>query len=414
MRAIAFLLAGVVVSNLAQASSEQRRDPKNRQLALVGATIWVSPSEGPIRDGVVLVSGQTIAGVGEKGKVQVPHDARVINCAGMTITAGFWNSHVHFYERKWANAADVPAAELEQQLQDMVTRYGFTTVFDLSSPWENTRTLRNRIDSGEVRGPKIYSTGPGLMPWNAGIPELAITMMGWMKSASSEVADPAQAAAVSRQLLDAGVDGIKLFISSPSRSTLSEATVAAAVDEAHRRHKPVFVHPNTAADVLAAVRAGADVIAHTTPQTGSWDETLVAAMKERKVALIPTLWIWRWYARHDRRSAQDRVIQTETGQLHAWVEAGGTVLFGTDLGAVDPDPGEEYALMSQAGMSFRQILASLTTAPAERFGVADKLGRIAAGQQADLVVLKHDPAEDIRALTEVTYTIRGGEVIYAQ
>jgi imidazolonepropionase-like amidohydrolase len=330
----------------------------------------------------------------------------------MTITAGFWNSHVHFYERKWAKAAEIPVAELEQQLQDMITRYGFTTVFDLSSPWENTRVLRDRIDSGEVRGPKIYSTGPGLLPSNPGIPELAVAIMGWMKSASSEAADPTQAAAVSKQLLDAGVDGIKLFISAPSRSMLSEATVVAAVDEAHGAHKPVFVHPNTAADVLVAVRAGADVIAHTTPQSGPWDDTLVAAMKERKAALIPTLWIWKLYARHDRRSAQDRVIQIETGQLHAWIAAGGTVLFGTDLGAVDPDPSEEYLLMQDAGMSFRQILASLTTAPAERFGVADKLGRIAAGRQADLVVLKHDPAEDIRALTDVKYTMRAGEVIY--
>jgi imidazolonepropionase-like amidohydrolase len=69
-------------------------------------------------------------------------------------------------------------------------------------------------------------------------------------------------------------------------------------------------------------------------------------------------------------------------------------------------------LMAQAGMSFRQILASLTTTPAERFGQSDRFGRIAAGFQADLVVLKDDPTNNIRALTDVQYTMRSGKVIY--
>lgn len=68
--------------------------------------------------------------------------------------------------------------------------------------------------------------------------------------------------------------------------------------------------------------------------------------------------------------------------------------------------------MAESGMSFRQILASLTTAPAERFGESRQLGRVAAGLAADLVVLKDDPAKNIRALTEVQYTLRDGKIIY--
>ena len=116
--------------------------------------------------------------------------------------------------------------------------------------------------------------------------------------------------------------------------------------------------------------------------------------------------------RHDRLSAQEKVTNTEIGQLRAWIATGGTVLFGTDLGAVEYDPSEEYALMSEAGMTFRQILASLTTAPAERFGNANKLGRIAAGFQADLAIFHQDPAIDLRALSRVKYTLRAGKIIY--
>ena len=155
-----------------------------------------------------------------------------------------------------------------------------------------------------------------------------------------------------------------------------------------------------------------DVIAHTTPYSGPWDETLLAAVKEHRAALIPTLWLWKWYSRHDRQSVQDKIVNTEVAQLHAWLATSRTVLFWTDLGAVDPDPSEEYAMMSQAGMTFRQILTSLTSTPAERFGQPKQLGRTAAGFQADLVVLKSDPSKNIRALTEVQYTLRAGKIIY--
>ena len=116
--------------------------------------------------------------------------------------------------------------------------------------------------------------------------------------------------------------------------------------------------------------------------------------------------------RHDRLSAQDKYVNTAIGQLRAWSASGGTVLFGTDDGATDYDPSEEYDLMAQAGMSLRQILASLTTAPVERLGDPKKWGRVAAGLQADLVILNGDPSKNIRALADVRYTVRAGRIIY--
>jgi imidazolonepropionase-like amidohydrolase len=396
-------------------ASGQRFDSPNGDLALVGGTIYVSPTEEPIRDGVLLIQGGEIAAVGSRALVPLREAVPTLDCSGRAITAGFWNSHVHFFERKWANAAATPAPELSRQLEDMLTRYGFTSVFDLSSLWENTRRLRGRIESGEVPGPRIRSTGEGLVPPGAVPPDPVLNIMGLMKTPLPEIADAGQAAAAARKLLDEGVDGIKLFASAPRGASLSEAAMEAAVSEAHRLAKPVFVHPNSGADVLAAVRGGVDVIGHTTPASGPWDETLLAAMKERGVALTPTLTLWKCYMRHDRISTQEKITDTAVGQLRAWLAAGGTVLFGTDLGAVDYDPTEEYALMAAAGMSFRQMLASLTTAPAERFGESKQLGRIAAGLQADLVVLKGDPSSNMRAdagLAAVQYTLRAGKVIY--
>jgi imidazolonepropionase-like amidohydrolase len=378
----------------------------------VGATIYVSPTETPIGDGVALIQGEKIVSVGARAQMQFPETAHVLDCFGLTITAGLWNSHVHFFERKWADVAAIPAPELTRQLENMVTKYGFTSVFDTGSAWENTRRLRDRVDSGEIPGPKIRSTGEGLVPPGALPTDQVLSMMGVMKLPAPEIANAAQAAAAAKKLLDAGVDGIKIFASAARSAPLPESAFRAAADEAHRAGKPVFVHPNNAADVLTAVRGGVDIVAHTTPHSGPWDETLLTAMKERRVALTPTLTLWKYYLRHDRLSAQEKVTETEIGQLRAWLAAGGTVLFGTDLGAVEYDPTEEYALMSEAGMTFPQILASLTTAPTERFGDANKLGRIAAGLQADLAVFHQDPAINLRALAHVKYTLRAGTTIY--
>jgi imidazolonepropionase-like amidohydrolase len=102
-------------------------------------------------------------------------------------------------------------------------------------------------------------------------------------------------------------------------------------------------------------------------------------------------------------------------ELRAYSEAGGDILFGTDIGYIDHfDSALEFTLMSQAGMNYQRILASLTTNPARRFGYADHNGRIANGMEADLVVLRSDPAHDATAFSKVRYTIRSGKLIYTE
>ena len=111
-------------------------------------------------------------------------------------------------------------------------------------------------------------------------------------------------------------------------------------------------------------------------------------------------------------AAQEEFANTAVGQLRAWAAAGGTVLFGTDVGAAEYDPTDEYAAMSAAGMTFPRILASLTTTPAERFGDSKRLGRVAPGLEADLVALRGDPAKQVRALGAVELTTRAGKILY--
>ena len=75
-------------------------------LALVGGTVYSSPDAAPLLDAVVLASDGVITAVGSRKDVLIPQDARVIDCTGKTVVAGFWNSHVHFTEAVWKGAAD--------------------------------------------------------------------------------------------------------------------------------------------------------------------------------------------------------------------------------------------------------------------------------------------------------------------
>lgn len=378
---------------------------------LAGGTVYTGPHEEPIVDGVVVVEDGVISAAGSRNAVRIPQTDETLDCSGCTVLAGFWNSHVHFFERKWANAAAIPASELQRQLHETFTRFGFTTVFDTGSQWQNTRAIRERIESGEIDGPRIFSTGEALVPPGAMPAAPVLAALGYVHFPTPEISDAAQAESAAVALLAAGTDGIKIFPSSPRSGAMPPQAVSAAAHAALAAGKPAFAHPDTAADVLVAIRGGVNVVAHTTPRSGPWDDALIDEMRRREVTLTPTLAVWDALMRHDRISIREQFTQTAVAQLRAWHSAGGTILFGTDLGATDPDPAAEYALMSQAGMGFTDILASLTIAPAKHFGVHSPCGRIAEGYQADLTVVGGDPARNVADLANVRYVLRAGKIM---
>lgn len=385
-------------------------------LALTGATVHPAPDRPAIRDAVILLRDGRIAAVGSRGSVAIPAGTDTLDCTGLTVTAGFWNSHVHFGERKWARAAELPAAEASEQMGQMLTGRGFTHVFDTGSPLENTLALRRRIGAGEVEGPAILTTGDIIWP-KGGVPSLEVmAAFGFITEPQDEVATPAEAAARARERLDGGADGVKLYAATwftEAPVVMPGPVIAAAAKEAHARGKVVFAHPTNAAGVEAALAGGVDVLAHTAPAMETWSDSLVRRMVRAGVALVPTLGLWRYETRSARLAFSRPFVQAGVDQLRAFRRAGGTVLFGTDVGYVlDYDTTEEFALMAQAGLGFGDILASLTTSPARVFGLEGKAGRIAPGMEADLVVLEGDPARDIGAFARVKYTVRRGRIIY--
>ena len=188
------------------------------------------------------------------------------------------------------------------------------------------------------------------------------------------------------------------------------------VAQSHRAGKPVFAHVSNHEGIEVAVQSGADILAHTTPVDDLWSRSFAERLTAAHMALTPTLTLWEVESKKFTTSPEDveKLMDRAARQLKAFSEAGGQVLFGTDVGYIEQfDTTQEFAWMFRANMNFQQILASLTTNPAQRFGYATHSGRIAKGMDGDLVVLSADPAHDATAFSKVRYTIREGKVIYS-
>jgi imidazolonepropionase-like amidohydrolase len=383
-------------------------------VALVGGAVYTSPQATRVDEAAIVLRGGTIAAIGTRDDVTIPPGARVIDCTGRTIVAGFWNSHVHFMEEAWNDAERKPAAALDAHMLAMLTRWGFTTVFDLGSVERNTVALAQRVERGEVRGPRIHRAGP-IFP-ERGVPVyVPEPLASFMKPLQATT--PADARRLARQYLTNGADGIKLFAGSivgRGEVRVMPLDVArAAVDVAHAAGKPVFAHPSNHAGTDVALAAGVDVLAHPiSMEDDAFTSRELEQMKAGHVALIPTLTLWEVEAEKEGATPEQAraFVQVGVRGVAKYLNAGGTILFGTDVGYTPHyDTAEEFVLMQQAGMTWRAMLASLTTAPVAFFK-ADG-GELAPGEPADLVVLAGDPSADVRNFARVTYTIRAGRVI---
>lgn len=379
-------------------------DAGAQTIVLQGGTLYTAPDQPPIPGGTLVLHAGKIAAVGARGQVPIPSGAQVIELDGRVVTAGFWNSHVHFTDNLYGGADTLGATVLASRLAEMLVQWGFTSVFDTGSPLANTVMLRDRVGTGEVPGPRILTTGDIIYPMGTPARKYA-------------VGSATEALAAAHALLDGGASGLKLYAQAfwDLSLVLPPDAIRVVVALARERGRPVLAHPSNQVGLDHAVENGVNILVHTTPQIGPWSDALIAQMKARHVALIPTLALWRFELQ--REGAPPGVIEEfvnrGVAQLRQYVEAGGPILFGTDVGYMtDVSTRLEYELMGRAGMGYRDVLAALTTTPATVHGMGDHSGRLATGFDADIVVLDADPAADIGAFAHVAFVFREGRLIH--
>jgi imidazolonepropionase-like amidohydrolase len=376
-----------------------------QDLAITRATVYSAPDAPARRDVTVVIRHGVIAGVGEH--LRTPKGIETISCQGCVVLAGFWNAHVHFMEPKWDEAANQPADKLTRQMSEMLTHSGFTTVVDTGSDRENTIALRRRVESGEVLGPHIFTAGFPIFPAHA-LPYYLAGLPAELKAKMAQPETAADAVTVVDQNRAAGSDIVKLFtgsIVSPDHITPMQVAIArAAADEAHRHGQLVFSHPSNLEGTKVAIDAGVDVLAHTPELTSGIDQAMLRRMIAQHMTIIPTLKLF----------SRDDDIANIRGLDYRFHQLGGRLVYGTDTGFLpDYDQSEEFRQLMQAGFGFREVLAMLTTAPAELFHRSQREGKAMPGMRGDLTILSEDPASGHpEAFTKVRYTIRGGNVIW--
>lgn len=384
--------------------------PASGLLAISDVRLYPSPEANPIDHATVVMKDGIIQSV--QREAEPPAGARVLTCKGCVVTAGFWNTHVHFTQPVWDAAAWKSAPVLNAALERMLTHWGFTTVIDAGSDLRNTISLRRRIAAGDLRGPWIYTAGSGLYPPN-GIPfYIRESMPAWMLRFLLQPDTAEEAAADVERNINRGADLLKLFTGSyVTRDRIlpmPENIAKAAVQVAHRHGQLAYAHPSDLAGTLAALHGGVDILAHAPDTTDGIDDSVLRQLVNARMSMIPTLHMFA--ATVTTKPAYLNPIYEEVRKFH---ELGGELLFGTDVGYMrDYNTTGEYRALRRCGLSFQDVLRMLTTAPAARSKANRAKGTVEEGKAADLVVLEADPAQDITAFARVRYTIRNGSVLY--
>lgn len=378
-------------------------------LAIEHARIYVSPTEPPIEDGSILIRDGLIAAVGKE--IEIPPGTAEVPCDHCIVTAGFWNAHVHFTEPKWNGAEFKSASKLNPQLADMFLSRGFTTVIDVGSNLADTLSIRRRIESTELSGPFIYTSGPPLYPPH-GVPYYLNDLPWWIRALMWQPETPNAAQNAVRHNLDAGADLTKLFTGSwvarghvlPMPLNIAKA----AVETAHLNGKLVFAHPSNLAGTRVAIDSGVDVLAHAADDTEGVTPALLKSAVEKNMAMVPTLKMFASTVTTDKSYMEP--IYAEVRQFHG---LGGTLIFGTDVGYMtDYSTDGEFEGLAKCGLTTSDVLAMLTTNPAARMGVSAQKGTVTVGKLADLTILDADPALDLSNFAKVRAVVRSGRVTW--
>ena len=384
-------------------------------------------------DVTIVVDGTEIKAVEAGYRAPAAGDV-VIDLRDATVLPGLWDMHVHLtteYNRG-AQLESFTLNEGDYALQgaafaERTLNAGFTTVRDLGAPLNASIALRNAINKGLVRGPRIYAAGKAIATTGGH----ADPTNGWAQRIMGEpgprdgvINGPYAAAEAVRQRYKDGADTIKITatggVLSVAKNGLNpqftEEEVRAVVATARDYGFKVAAHAHGTEGIKRAIRGGVDSIEHGT----FMDDEAIRLMKEHGTYYVPTLSAGRWVAERAEdpnffpalvRPKAAAIGPQLKGTFAKAYKAGVRIMFGTDTGvSAHGDNAREFRYMVDAGMPPLEAIKSATIVPARFMEVADRLGSVEAGNLADLVAVRGDPLADISVLEHVRFVMKEGKV----
>jgi len=429
-RSTACRLAGILLllaAHSAAAQSPLLPAPAEALLAVKAARMIDVRTGAVVERAVVLIKGERITDAGSG--LAIPAGATVIDLGGATLLPGLMDMHTHLtYEPDQIGYVGVSISVPRQTLYGaknarVTLEAGFTTVRNVGAEGFSDIALRDAINDGDIPGPRIAASGPGLgitgghCDDSAHAPEFKITSEG--------VADGSVAVMKKvREVIKYGADLIKIcatggvlsFHTDPQAAQYTLEEMRTVVSEAHRLGRKVAAHAHGLDGIKLAIIAGVDSIEH-----GSYiDAEASRMMKDKGIWLVPTVYLSDWFIENAAKinvpatllAKAKTVLPVSRKNLSDAFRAGVPVAFGTDA-AVFPHGlnAREFNLYVKMGMTPLQAIQTATLNASKLLGWENNVGTIEKGKYADLIAVGGDPLKDVTELERVRFVMKGGQVV---
>lgn len=393
--------------------------------AIVGGAVVSLEGKAPLKGAVILVEDERIVAIGKAGSVAVPEDADIIDAGGAWLIPGLMNMHVHLglilpgkMMAELANESEAALALRMAVVARESLQAGVTTIRLTGDSRHADLALMRAINKGQADGPRIFSAGETLTITGG---------HGSKKPGKINYDGPYELVKAARTQISAGASWIKILISGGiatdggglAAALMTPEEIGAVIDAAHRFGAKVTAHSGSSAATQVAIEAGIDCIEH-----GYFlDRETLQKMKESGTWLVPTIVVSQpatqpfferigsppWYLKR-RESAG----KAHWRALEMAIEEGVNIALGTDQHPAEPNDGttataREAQYYVEAGMTPLQALRSATTETARLLGAEQDIGSLEPGKYADIVAVGGNPAEDIKALRQILFVMKGGK-----
>ena len=398
-----------------------KADKPSGRVAFVGGKVITMEGEQIIENGVVVVEGNKIIAVGQRGNVDIPSDAKVIDVTGKSIMPGLIDAHAHgpqgsneiIPQQNWKNYAGLAL--------------GVTTVHDPSNDTTEFFAASEMQKAGDIVGPRLFSTGSILY---------GATVAGY----TSHVDSLDDAKFHIERLKKAGVFSVKSY-NQPRRNQRQQMVQAA-------REAEILVVPEGGSLLqhnLSMIVDGHTTLEHSISTAKIYDD-IKQLWTQSEMAYTPTMGVAYggisgehfWYDttdvwQHPRLSKfvpseflDPRSMRRTKAPHHHYnhINVAKVAKELQDLGVVVNSGGHgqreglamhwEMWMMAQGGMTPLEAIRTATIAPAHTLGLDSQLGSLKAGKLADILVVDGDVSTDIRLSDKVVYTMVNGRLYDAE
>jgi len=382
----------------------------------------------PLDHPTVVIRAGRIAAILTGEPADLPADAERIRLPGATLVPGLIDCHLHLMgdqqipPSEWARP---PLAELERKAArhaGEALRAGVTTVRDCGAVGDLVLDLRTAIDAGRTAGPHVWACG-----------NVITTPAGHGHFMGLEARGAAQVARAVEALIERGADFIKVIASGgggtpgtyPWDSQFSVEELRAAVETAHRRGRRVCAHAHSVAAIRNCLDAGVDTLEHATFITAEgprFQPDLARRLASAGAWVIPTIACYRnpitaglskTFIKKIGMQGMD-FVELHQRQVRQMLDAGVRVAGGTDgvqVGVGPADIADEALYLGEVAGSALFGLRAVTALAAQALGLEADRGTLEPGQRADMLAVRGDPLQDLRALRRVERVFKDGQII---